>query len=72
VGIPATSENGTSDSIIVMVTSSENTEVENSASCTAYCVVNVTPPPPGTSPLVYVGVAVVVVIIAAVLIIKPF
>jgi hypothetical protein len=41
VGIPATAENNTSDNITVTATSTENTAIENSASCTARCVKNV-------------------------------
>jgi len=39
VGIPSTAENNTSDSITVTATSSENTAIENSATCVARCVV---------------------------------
>jgi len=71
VGIPATAENCTRDNITVTATSSENVAVSDSANCVAHCIVSVAPPPPGTSPFVYVGAAVVIVgIIAAVLIIK--
>jgi uncharacterized membrane protein len=38
VGIPATAENNTSDTITVTATSSENTEIENSATCVARCI----------------------------------
>jgi uncharacterized repeat protein (TIGR01451 family) len=73
VGIPATAANDTLDNITVTTISSENAVVSDSASCTAHCVVSITPPPPGTSPLIYVGVAaVIVVIIAAILILKLF
>jgi uncharacterized repeat protein (TIGR01451 family) len=72
VGIPAAAANDTRDNITVTATSTENAAMSDSASCTAHCVVNVTPPSPGTSPLIYVGAAVViVVIIAVVLVIKP-
>jgi uncharacterized repeat protein (TIGR01451 family) len=47
VGIPSGAENCTRDNITVTATSSENTDVENSANCVAHCLVGVAPPPGG-------------------------
>jgi len=53
VGIPSDAENNTRDNITVTATSSENTAIENSATCVARCIF-------GAAPITGVGVQVTI------------